>query len=422
MVDADPLLAGSAKADQAQATIREYRPQDDADCRALEARASGQAPPWTKWFLDTNFINFAAFDARVRQFELGGVTLVAELDGRIVGTICGAMKDAHFQGKCGRTCYIFDLRVAPEIRRQSLGQRLSQEVERIAVERYGAERIYLTVNADNQRAQGLYAKLGYERASTRAPVVENLLGKSFPAEPPQPCDMLVGDGAADALTAAAAGGDGTLKDFRALVANPNFLGVLRRAEDTSEAGLGLWDSANLSGFSVNRFIFPARWWVSPCGKLLFWLQNLGVNLLWAYMLWRLYASRRIISFGVASVVTLAVGYGMWKARHVLPLIGKLLEQSLHQEPIAKFRGRAFCPWAKGPKGSALLRDIVLQADRILAGKGFVMRVCNVDGAHPLKDALGTSGFTTFFMQKSLVPGGGSLPAWSPESFHDPRDI
>lgn len=405
--------------------IREYRPEDDAACRALEARASNQAPPWMKYIVDFQFMNFGSFDTRVLQFELGGVTLVADSPAEgIVGTICGAVKEVRIAERVAKVCYLFDLRVCPKSRRGGLGARLSTEVERICQERFGCERMYLTVNKDNVRARGLYEKLGYTIASVRAPSAKPCAGAPATSRQDRKLQIatLRGEEAARAFALAHKDTDCAPLDFLPLVQSPNFLGLVRCASGGSEAGVGLWDSAALSGFAVSRLIFPASWYFSPVGKAIGLLCVVGAPLLWGRLLWS------CLQAGLYkwSIFLLTLGGGAvflaWKGLPFLRAFSNIMYQSFSEEPVARMRGRLFAPWARGPEGRRLLDAVLRRAERQLADAGFVFRICNLDQAHPLRDAFGPKSFVTHFLQKNLLKSEGELPAWAPDNFHDPRDI
>ena len=79
--------------------------------------------------------------------------LVAERDGRIIGTVMG--------GFDGRRGMIYHLAVAQEYRQLGLGTALMDEVERRLKER-GCLRSYLMVTRDNPNAVDFYSHRGWE--------------------------------------------------------------------------------------------------------------------------------------------------------------------------------------------------------------------------------------------------------------------
>jgi ribosomal protein S18 acetylase RimI-like enzyme len=91
--------------------------------------------------------------------------LVAELDGRIVGTVIG--------GYDGRRGLIYHLAVALEQRAQGLGSRLMSEVEgRLRAK--GCLKCYLIVLEDNPEAMKFYENLGWREMKE-----DRLFGKEF---------------------------------------------------------------------------------------------------------------------------------------------------------------------------------------------------------------------------------------------------
>lgn len=79
--------------------------------------------------------------------------LVAERDGRIIGTVMG--------GFDGRRGMIYHLAVVPEYRKLGLGTALMDEVERRLKEK-GCIRSYLMVTRDNPNAVDFYSRRGWE--------------------------------------------------------------------------------------------------------------------------------------------------------------------------------------------------------------------------------------------------------------------
>jgi ribosomal protein S18 acetylase RimI-like enzyme len=80
--------------------------------------------------------------------------LVAELDGRIVGTVLG--------GFDGRRGIVYHLAVQAEHRMNGIGDKLMVELERRLKEK-GCIRYYLLVTYDNQEAINFYEKRGWVR-------------------------------------------------------------------------------------------------------------------------------------------------------------------------------------------------------------------------------------------------------------------
>jgi ribosomal protein S18 acetylase RimI-like enzyme len=80
--------------------------------------------------------------------------LVAEEDGKIVGTVMG--------GFDGRRGMIYHLAVDPAWREQGLGGLLMDEVER-RLKAKGCVRSYLLVTTDNDNAMRFYEKRGWSR-------------------------------------------------------------------------------------------------------------------------------------------------------------------------------------------------------------------------------------------------------------------
>ncbi|KAF0107380.1 MAG: N-acetyltransferase GCN5 [Anaerolineaceae bacterium] len=83
--------------------------------------------------------------------------LVAELDGRIVGTVIG--------GFDGRRGLIYHLAVEPGLRERGVGSLLMDEVER-RLQAKGCIRSYLLVTAENEQSMRFYEKRGWSHMDT----------------------------------------------------------------------------------------------------------------------------------------------------------------------------------------------------------------------------------------------------------------
>ena len=80
--------------------------------------------------------------------------LVAELDGRIIGTVMG--------GFDGRRGIVYHLAVTEAYRQQGLGRELMDELERRLANK-GCIRCYLLVTKENGNAMRFYEQSGWER-------------------------------------------------------------------------------------------------------------------------------------------------------------------------------------------------------------------------------------------------------------------
>ncbi len=80
--------------------------------------------------------------------------LVAEADGKIVGTVIG--------GFDGRRGLLYHLAVEADFRKQGIGGLLMDEVER-RLKAKGCLKCYLMVTAENENAMRFYESLGWER-------------------------------------------------------------------------------------------------------------------------------------------------------------------------------------------------------------------------------------------------------------------
>jgi RimJ/RimL family protein N-acetyltransferase len=91
-----------------------------------------------------------------------GVVLLADDDGAVVGYV--EARSGHFRRNAHRATVVIGVRASHGGR--GIGRRLLEELDRWAG-KHGISRLELTVMATNERAFGLYCKLGYEVEGTR---------------------------------------------------------------------------------------------------------------------------------------------------------------------------------------------------------------------------------------------------------------
>lgn len=126
-------------------TIREFRPADGAQLRAL----------WTT----LGFRLIADDDVGLARFaeRNPGLFVVAEEESRVVGSILG--------GWDGRRGWLYHVAVAPSHRRRGLARELVQLVEG-RLRDFGCRRSLVIVEAANDDALRFWDALGYERRDT----------------------------------------------------------------------------------------------------------------------------------------------------------------------------------------------------------------------------------------------------------------
>lgn len=81
------------------------------------------------------------------------LVLVAEMDGKVVGVIVGALD--------GSKAYFYRLAVDPRYQGHGVGKKLVQALEERFKQR-GATQVIIIVNQDNQKVMPFYHSLGYE--------------------------------------------------------------------------------------------------------------------------------------------------------------------------------------------------------------------------------------------------------------------
>ena len=124
--------------------VRRFRPED----------YDGIVSLWADAGLGARLQGRDSAEKISQQVGNGNVALlVAELNGRIVGTVLGTHD--------GRKGWINRLAVHPEFRRKSIAARLVAEAERW-LEESGLEIIACLIDGDNTTSIELFQKLGYE--------------------------------------------------------------------------------------------------------------------------------------------------------------------------------------------------------------------------------------------------------------------
>jgi [ribosomal protein S18]-alanine N-acetyltransferase len=125
--------------------IRNMEAADLADVMRLETRAFGPET-WT----ESDFVELRS--------HLDGTFLVAALEDRLMGYVCGMVYAIGPQCVEG---YVASLAVDPDCRRMGLGTALMDAIRRRFVER-GVTRLALHVRNTNVAALELYHKLGFK--------------------------------------------------------------------------------------------------------------------------------------------------------------------------------------------------------------------------------------------------------------------
>jgi ribosomal protein S18 acetylase RimI-like enzyme len=105
----------------------------------------------------------AEFLRRRRAEDPGRETLVATVEGRVVGMVEIAIVTPGLPGGAMRRVPSADVGIAvlPQFRNRGIGKQLMQAAETWARE-HGAERMILDLSAANEGARRLYKRLGYE--------------------------------------------------------------------------------------------------------------------------------------------------------------------------------------------------------------------------------------------------------------------
>jgi GNAT superfamily N-acetyltransferase len=424
-------------------------------------------------FLKAHQVHYHEFAKKASLYEDCAV-VVCEYEGDIVAVACAGIKDITIFGKPERAGYIFDVRVDQRVQGKGVGAGLSRFLEDRCRSR-GATYLYLSVNSTNLRAISLYKKTGFTIASTRIPCM-------MPTDVELYSDELHASQAAamQAVPMATAieltsdywlSQDLCVKELPALFGSALYEGtfVLRDSAepggDESWAMASLWNGSALGGMQVDRIFLPMSWWRVMYSSGDFWygrgssskagsrkaisqeqverdldnrfnaLQAVVGVAGGAILGYRYRAAPPKTNTAARMVDMLLVG-GLVGAglslRRVYPHVKgrlswylRMLQRGTYHpgRPPPKFRCRVFAPVVHGPRGKALLRELVKQARQKANERGYPVLVYNADQNDPLRTAFPNGDFYTTFMHKSLREvGRNGLDHLAPTNFFDPRDM
>ena len=139
--------------------IRPATPADrDAILRLTERLGDFPVPPW-RTAAEIARADHPILLAALRGPGEGHLLLVAEEGGRLLGFLFAAERADYFTGE--RLAHVEDLALDPGAEGKGLARQLMEAAERWARER-GCRRVTLNVWAQNERAIGLYQRLGYQ--------------------------------------------------------------------------------------------------------------------------------------------------------------------------------------------------------------------------------------------------------------------
>jgi GNAT superfamily N-acetyltransferase len=218
---------------------RPYTPEDSDAALALERRsAQGESfrlrfdRPW--------------FHRRAENFECWHLETAWAGD-TLVGVAGAALKPAMWRGEATRTIYVFDVRVAPEVRRSKVGQRLIAEL--IARAGQHARLGYGYAVADNEASLAMCRQwIGARTGPACAFLVYPTYKAKYPkkqAEGADPIDV-------HAAYLAAEGPFDLYCDPSAAFASPAFIGSWRWSSGASDSGCSAWTNAEIFAEVVER--------------------------------------------------------------------------------------------------------------------------------------------------------------------------
>jgi ribosomal protein S18 acetylase RimI-like enzyme len=136
--------------------------------RATEGDLSVLRRLWNEFTAEATFTPYpgSAFEPALVTKH---IALVAEEDGRVVGTVYANTTSQHFG-------YVFGLYTRPDSRRKGVAQALMRAIASV-LHQEGRRYVVLSVDTPNEKARALYDRLGFEDAARMLRTdVEGLLG------------------------------------------------------------------------------------------------------------------------------------------------------------------------------------------------------------------------------------------------------
>ena len=124
--------------------------------RASDGDLSVMRRLWNDMIAEATFTPYpgSAFDAALVTKH---IALVAEEDGRIVGTVYANMASRDFG-------YVFGLYTRPDVRRKGVAKALMRAIASVLQDE-GRRYVVLSVDTPNEKARALYDRLGFEDAA-----------------------------------------------------------------------------------------------------------------------------------------------------------------------------------------------------------------------------------------------------------------
>jgi ribosomal protein S18 acetylase RimI-like enzyme len=124
--------------------------------RASQADLSVMRRLWNEFTAEATFTPYpgSAFEPALVTKH---IALVAEEDGRVVGTVYANTVSQHFG-------YVFGLYTRPDARRKGVAQALMRAVASV-LHQQGRQYVVLSVDTPNENARALYDRLGFEDAA-----------------------------------------------------------------------------------------------------------------------------------------------------------------------------------------------------------------------------------------------------------------
>ena len=142
-----------AETEKNRINVKRYTEEDIADVLAFENRLREEEDVWG-WEIDEPYVKAVARSFRDARFG-NSISLLAYMDGQVVGRIDAVLIPSHFDGSV--KAYLDWICVLKSRRHQGVAQTLLSELKRILKEK-GADTL-IALTASNEEAQRFYKNI-----------------------------------------------------------------------------------------------------------------------------------------------------------------------------------------------------------------------------------------------------------------------
>mmetsp|Transcript_17145 Transcript_17145/g.30789 ORF Transcript_17145/g.30789 Transcript_17145/m.30789 type:complete len:393 (-) Transcript_17145:12840-14018(-) len=388
--------------------VRLYTPADDAALKALELKLvepTGDWWPYSKIKLGPVYI--APYATKAQLFP-DNVILVAEEQGKIVGTVSAGIKKAAYTGEMIPLACVFDLKTFPESK--DLEHTLLTELEKILISKQVVA-MYSYIAEENEATLELYKKLNYDYVSERSIRVKTRKGL------PMKVDVMPKDEALKFTKETYEKKAMIPEDIEAIFDSPFYKGTFSIQDIEGNLGaLSLWDCSVRSRQTVLECCTDPksirRYWQL---YLIFFAAVLLFHLWFLFFLFELVEEQLlqlvVFAFGFFTFVRVfTVGFDLYN----------YFRLTFRNQKSRRARTFGLCYRGKYAQREDLLRRVVEGTISKAITSGFDSVAFNIDSSDNDYRVYPNTKSKAVVMLKRLYTF--QIGRWSPQSFQDPREL